>query len=213
MWIEHQVYDENSCFTERFIHNQTNNDKDQIKYDGYFDCLNAINNDLKRYKYIINTFKNSNDKDVLLNKIDSLIISLSNTIKDNGNNSRLEFIINNDYVLFQYWDYNEEEDLIYDVPSLCIIKRNYKKLYFIREMYEDFRIYEINPNISDDWAFGNHLYEFYNIENNEVHHYYFETIEESYKMNNFLCLGTSITEKDIKEFVEDKFKIKAKIKY
>ena len=111
------------------------NDNNSDEFSRY---LYALKEDFKKIKNLIENHNESKSKNLLIAYINNLILSLERCIIVNYNNT-LQFKTTNKYAIFSYYDYNKNFERLFNIPTVVILKRDIKEIYFITELYsEDF---------------------------------------------------------------------------
>ena len=115
--------------------NMVCNDDNSDEFSKY---LYTLKEDFKKIKNIIENYNESKSKNLLMAYINNLISSLERCIIVNYNNT-LQFKTTNKYAIFSYYDYNENFERLFNIPTVVILRRDIKEIYFITELYsEDF---------------------------------------------------------------------------
>jgi len=107
-----------------------NNSSEFLNYQ-YF-----LKEDFKKIRNILESYNESENKKLLVAYINNLISSLEKCILVNYNNT-LQFKLTDKYAIFSYYDYNENFERLFNIPTVVILKRNIKEIYFITELYSE----------------------------------------------------------------------------
>lgn len=140
------------------IHLSSEKNKDEYK-----EWQNAIKDDFKRITYILEDYVESSEKQVLLSYINNLIFSIQHF--KFINKLPLQFKLTDKYAIFSYYDYDENLQPLFDVPTVVILKRNLKEIFFITELYNESINYESENYLE---SFINYSFIYFNLDNNEV---------------------------------------------
>lgn len=109
----------------------------KYRYDNYFNDIaffeyqEVIKKDLQSIRYLILDSKDSKAKEKLLNYIDKAITDILRNQFDPCNIFMyLQIRVYDNYLAFSFWKINDDGKFELDAPSIVVITRDMKKIYF-----------------------------------------------------------------------------------
>lgn len=147
-------------------HSHTEDEKKQ-----FFEIQDVIKKDFERLLYILENYHDNEDKNHLIKHISNVInsIKLNRDIKVD---MTLDIILNHDYLVFSYYDFKDDE-IVFDTPTIVIMRRDLHEIYFINETYSIFdEEKEESLEIDPDYNYGNDEIYYFELNNKEVTHHH-----------------------------------------
>ena len=115
--------------------------KDELEL--FFEYQEAIKEDCKRIKYMISDYENTEQKKRLIQFLD--LIS-SNIVKSRFKNLQEELLgqelnicLNYNYVIFSFWEYDDNGEIFFDTPAIGIMARDVSMVCCVEEINSVFR--------------------------------------------------------------------------
>ena len=119
------------------------NDMPKEELDLFFEYQEAIKEDCKRIKYMISDYENTEQKKRLIQFLDligsNIVKSGVESLQEELLSQELSICLNYNYVVFSFWEYDDNGKRCFDTPTIGIMARDMSMVCCIEEINSVFR--------------------------------------------------------------------------
>ncbi len=173
--------------TEIYLSYFSNNPKqldEKKELELFFEYQNIIKDDLKRIRYLVSDYDFSKEKESLLFYLNNVIRDITRNKFEDDPEDELNIRVYENYLVFSYYKLDEEGITVLDTPSIVIITRDMKNIYFVDEVFSIFREEEKD----DPYNRGYDNITYFKLDKQTIHRYDFTLEEYTWELFQ-LCFG------------------------
>lgn len=147
----------------------TNEVIDEINHNPkvFFDMQDVIKKDFIRIKYMIENYNQDTEQQNLINYLNEVIDNIQLNRFEKVPEMGLDIRLTEEFLIFSYYKFNENKDIIFDTPSIVIVSRMLTKIYFIDEIYDIFK----DDEDEDDYNRGCDEVTYFILKNGKIKQY------------------------------------------
>ncbi len=113
------------------IYLRYDNGVDGLNLKEFYEYQSIIRKDLERIRYLASDYETSEEREELFSNLDKAINNICNNRFPDDPLMQLEILVQGNYLVFSYFQLQEDENPLTSEPTFVIITREMRNLYFI----------------------------------------------------------------------------------